>query len=1121
MKEAENAPYRYGQIQIITGLAIGCWKGIYFWYLFAHLGLDASEVAILGCGQFILQLLLEIPSGTWAEREDPGNLLSLAYGAFLAFSLLYGVAGLLHVPSLSSIHALAAVHSATLVLAVVAECFFGAGTALLSGTLDAWVGEIERSAANAQESDAAALADFQQRLLRVKSYKFLSQGAARAVVGTATFFAALKLDHFLGVGIAAVMPWGLAAVLYVSSLIVVRRFVIVDDTRRPSVVTTLRNIHPWRGQGLANLGRYSRRAAAYLRESPETFRIVLVTALPMVAFWSTQAFSVAFLLKALGVSKSDDVNTWAGRIPLFVIVWAGAEFATAAGATLSVGRSLPEEGKGSRNARGLGALLLGFTAALAVQLGSVGMPRARAVKCFALAYVASKLLEGWVRKETDLLLEQSIVSERATHLSIESFIHAFLGLIFLAGTGYLMSRDPVSGYAFIFVVSAVGAVTLLAFPLAGTPLRTTASPRARGGWRPVVALAAGAAALTGIFIALNLAQVVGKPWMLLSRTSDSITATRISSQVVIPTGWRVWPSAADRTSPEMPHTKSSTWWLAADANEDVTCSVPDVPADDLVGVDMYGAKEGSVVLRYRQGSGTMFFTLGPHSKVEVSTSSDAAQPFECSAGQGESIGLVPVRVLESLQSSTTPLALWVEVLVGLCIVGALAWLGNSHSLRVLAEAQRLGPVASALKEGGHDPMKVWHPTLYLKSLRLPEELGRFAQELDVTSLVVGGFRLERRRAIHAWAVAFAFRDGAPQAPRTDNHTADPERMPAWVRGYIEYAMECSDVEGPPDDVTTRRYRQRAPASIDEWPVPGGPMDGSTGVRRTLFDRSPPFVAVACSVAKEGQAALFGFAGAVSSDRAERYVDPVGRSLLRMLAEVGLTQHRAAEFRFQMRGQLYDAADRMTQTRVHVAAVRDEARRDGEDVRVPAGQLDQLMQVTVDNELDMERALGKVPPLEGSVALRRAVEKERGLAASRSSRHQGRVRIAIDMESSSDIEIPSRTWAELRRVLFQQLLRGALFHGSSPSKPDVRFNIAIEVDGRDIRFTVVNDLPSDWQSDGLHRAGSGLATAGSIVQRLGGCWSGAGSENQEFVVRFSVPAETAGRASPLNGGSLVT
>jgi hypothetical protein len=1110
MNRTEAARYRYGQIQIITGLAIGCWKGIYFWYLFAHLGLDASEVAILGCGQFIMQLLLEIPSGTWAEHEDPGNLLSLAYGAFLGFSLLYGVAGLLHVPSMLSIHAVSAVHAVTLVLAVVAECFFGAGTALLSGTLDAWVGEIERSAAN-KHSDGAS-ADFQQRLLKVKSYKFLSQGAARALVGTATFFAALKLDHVLGAGIAALIPWGLAAVLYVGSLVVVRRFVTVGDGPRASVVTTLRHIHPWGGQGLANLGRYSRRAAAYLRESPETLRIVLVTALPMVAFWSTQAFSVAFLLKALGVSKSDDLGTWAGRIPLFVVIWAGAEFAMAAGATLSGRRSI----SGGRNPRALGVLLLGFTVALAVQLASVGMARVRALKFFALAYVVSKLLEGWVRKDTDLLLEKSIVSERATHLSIQSFIHAFLGLIFLAGTGYLMSRDPVSGYAFIFVVSAVGTIVLLAFPLTGTPLGTGTDSRTTTGWRPVAALAASGVALTAIFIVLNLDQVVGKPWMLLSGTSDSIAATRVSSQVVIPSGWSVWPGTAGVPS-ETPHTKSSTWWLGADADDEVTCSVPDVPADDLVGADLNGAEEGSAVLRYRRGSGTMSFRLASRSRLQVSTSSDAAQPFECSAGHDASIRLVPVRVLESLQSGTTPVALWIEVLVGVCIVGALAWLGNSHSLRVLAEAQRLGPVTSALKEGGYDPMKVWHPTLYLRSLRLPEELGRFAQELGVTSLVVGGFRLERRGAIHAWGIAFTFGEGAPQASRIDPRSVDRERMPAWVRGYIEDAMDCQRRgEVPVDDATTRRYQQTTPASIDEWPVPGGSVDGSTGVHRALVDPSPPFVAVACSVAKEGSAALFGFAGAVSSDLAESYVDPVGRSLLRMLAEVGLTQHRAAEFRFQMRGHLYDAADRMTQTRVTVGAVRDEGKREGDVVHVRAAQLDQLVQVSTDNELEMERVLGKVPLPDGTVELKKALEKERGLAGGRPSRYQGRVRIDIDFDDRSNVEVSSRTWAELRRVLFQQLLRGALFHGCSASKPDVRFTIAVLEDVGDIRFMVANDVPSDWQSDGFYRAGSGLATAGSIVQRIGGCWSGVQSDDHQFVVRFSVPSERAGRALVSSG-----
>ena len=98
-----------------------------------------------------------------------------------------------------------------------------------------------------------------------------------------------------------------------------------------------------------------------------------------------------------------------------------------------------------------------------------------------------------------------------------------------------------------------------------------------------------------------------------------------------------------------------------------------------------------------------------------------------------------------------------------------------------------------------------------------------------------------------------------------------------------------------------------------------PLD-TTGTFVAAEVGPPPFVAVACSTAKDDRALLVGFAAAVSGGSAPDYVDPLERSLLRMLAEVGLTQHRAAEFRFRMHGHLHDAADRMTQSRVQVAAV---------------------------------------------------------------------------------------------------------------------------------------------------------------------------------------------------------
>ena len=132
--------------------------------------MSAAEVSLLVGSQFLLQLLLEIPAGTWAEREDRSNILSIAYVCFAVYAAVYCALGVLHPPFINYALRRLVVPASTEVLhvvtvagAIVAEAFFGIASALLSGTLDSWVAEIERAKAG---DDASA---FRERLERVKS----------------------------------------------------------------------------------------------------------------------------------------------------------------------------------------------------------------------------------------------------------------------------------------------------------------------------------------------------------------------------------------------------------------------------------------------------------------------------------------------------------------------------------------------------------------------------------------------------------------------------------------------------------------------------------------------------------------------------------------------------------------------------------------------------------------------------------------------------------------------------------------------------------------------------------------------------------------------------------------
>src|ERR1043165_5886940 len=193
----EDAPLAYGLIQALTGIADGLWQGAYAWFLSAQLGFSAPEIAVVIGAQFILQIILEVPSGTWADKGNTRRILVFSYLAFLGYCLVYAAAG--HFTSAD----LELSKPVLLLFAVAAEALFGVGSAFLSGTLDAWVAERERAASREHATD------FANRLRKVHSISELWGQAPSALVGTAAFMVATRAHSEL--------PWILGGVLYVAA----------------------------------------------------------------------------------------------------------------------------------------------------------------------------------------------------------------------------------------------------------------------------------------------------------------------------------------------------------------------------------------------------------------------------------------------------------------------------------------------------------------------------------------------------------------------------------------------------------------------------------------------------------------------------------------------------------------------------------------------------------------------------------------------------------------------------------------------------------------------------------------------------------------------------------------
>src|SRR4051794_27894626 len=138
----------YVQALLLTSLAQGAWRATYSWYLFVYLGLSPAQLALVVGVQFVLQILLEIPTGAWADREDIGNLMWLSQLGYLGCALVYMATGCLHLDrsSGSPIATFAVTHHTLIAVLTIAgagfgELLFGVASAFNSGTLDSWLME--------------------------------------------------------------------------------------------------------------------------------------------------------------------------------------------------------------------------------------------------------------------------------------------------------------------------------------------------------------------------------------------------------------------------------------------------------------------------------------------------------------------------------------------------------------------------------------------------------------------------------------------------------------------------------------------------------------------------------------------------------------------------------------------------------------------------------------------------------------------------------------------------------------------------------------------------------------------------------------------------------------------
>ncbi|MCB9599972.1 MAG: MFS transporter [Sandaracinus sp.] len=729
----------YKAVQIGTGVARGLWIATYAWFLSTYIALSPAEIGIVFAVGFGVQFLTEVPSGALAERYETRRLM---LASFLCSALYAGTYSYLSY----------AQPTAILLWACTAEVFFGLGQALLSGTMDAWVieGERERFAgstpqlANKDDSSFREPRTAESESIKESAFETQSQKQFwiyffQSVLG-AVAFGLIALDPS-----SVAWLWLAAALVYLT--------VPLMFYRRMSTGTASATGKRSASAGaMRDTGRFADRAFEYLRESPGTARLFVQGGFAFVLFWSNQAFWIAFATQAVGLDTSEGVSVSFAFLPAIGLAWVAGEGLSALG-----GRS------GSARLDAAVAVSLAFYAVgVLCQVGSLLVAREGEIAVnlrfllFGFGYSICKYFEGRVRRDLGVMTDLSVVSERATLLSLDSLIKSLMGMGFLLLVGGLVKNDPVSGYLLVCVTAACGAAMFalsdfgrktlaaaseVAHKEAGS-LRTTST----GGGR-VVLMACLVLALASAFL---YSQPSGKIWSDLSpglsvdaelleeiapeRRAEFLS--RDSSRAQVAHLWRLRIRPRTREAEEGRADLSTA--------KPVVCAVRfnDPAAAEVVAHE--GASNPELNITKRAATYRFEILHGRDVEVRLPISQDV--PFRCTSGDHMP---VPVRsnprgLGHALEEQAPPLVVMVAGLAGFVfvLVSGMRY-RNQFGFELLKLRRAVSQTA---------PPNFAGPQVLAAAGGRSRSLHAVAKHLEATDVLMGGWEDDGRRRSHAWCV---------------------------------------------------------------------------------------------------------------------------------------------------------------------------------------------------------------------------------------------------------------------------------------------------------------------------------------------------------------------------------
>ncbi len=1048
-------PLAYGVILALTGIADGLWQGAYAWFLSAKLGFTAPEIAVVIGSQFILQIVLEVPSGTSADRGNTRRILVLSYAAFALYCAIYAIAGYTVTGELGQIS-----KPLLLGLAVIAEALFGVGTAFLSGTLDAWVAERER-AASREHAD-----DFARRLRKIHSISELWGQAPSALVGTAAFLFATQ-GH-------AEWPWILGGLLYLAAGGVI--FAAIPSAPPSGDATTSPTL-------AESVGRFTSRALSYLQERPETLRLFLRDALAYMPFYATQVFWIPFLAQTLFVGHADILDTGStlvGAIPLLATMWGAGELARALGGSLFAGRSsrtLDREDR-SRRLVHVSIGMFGYSAGVALQLAAVLIDW-NEVQIFAIGYLLSRFCEGRVRRDLSIATDQSIISDRATLRSLGALIKALIGLVYITLVGALIHADPIIGYLTIGATAVLAAIQLV---MLARERRTEELPGSirtrwhRGNWLTIgfVVGALGVLILVGtqsrpLWARLNMWSSAGD---VVHMKQAELRATKTGSNV----------------------SELGTWELWSEGQHAIGCRVPiegpkELWNNDLAVHDL--ASTGDVRARLRSIGGEYYLEFRLLSKPNILTvklSERASRHVQCfrllpsppTRIVFDERGVVPVSAAKMSSPTSSSLIVYVELVIGIFVVIVLIGLAGADVRRRLQEVLQTVPgtlLDQARESTGTRPDLIREPSEGLPTAGfLPFE--RFLSNLGASCLVLGGYSSDGKTLseiwIHEYGLLWKLDRTADHAPAMRSRVGDLNALlPEWLDLVATRENKA--------DEYSRTLARRDPTQGGEPGQLGPYAAGSVVLRRVA--RS--------DAGRRGK--IGGFAVAIfARDGAPRYISPMERKVLQLLAELSRMQLERAHRNVDVHDTLHWAKTILDTIRLPLS---EAARTSQWDRALIAGCASRaaLGHARLSEKLGVDTAVN--PPVEPRAKLFE-------VASLFTLSADGKMKVSLDMER---LERPIRhhAWVLIEGALIE-LLWNAAKYGCDPDHPDV-IAVVCTRRGKDDAyvFTVENDRPLD--PGGATRArGIGLVTTPRRVAECGGEFFPLAGVDGRTVVGFSLP-----------------